>query len=177
MVNYKFRLAGSGLLTAIESYEASSAEATHTFTFTAIDFDDVSHLLLVIDGSTTAAQQLLLVFNADTSSLYYTDGTSTTGGAETLLDINAAASGEIFSASELYAANQYYLAYIIIGINKGATLDAPTAIINGSVYGRARQSITRLHADHADISSIEIKTSTSTWKIGTRMTLYKVARS
>jgi len=170
---------GGGVLSVIETYEASIAEGSHTFTFAGIDFDDDSELLLVYDLSATAAFSLLMRINGITALSYFVDGRRITGGAETLIDLNSLGSGQLQSSTIINGANSGATGRVKIGLIKAGTNDKPTwsaegsgsALAGGEVYSGL------LFVNMASITSIRIFTSTSTWQIGTRMTLYRLARA
>ncbi len=158
----------------IETHEALIPESTFTFSFPAIDFDDDSELVLVIDIGSTVALNLQLAINGISTLLYFTDGRRIKGGVETLIDLNQT-SFQISSSSILFAT-----AFITvqIGLSKAGTNDRPMIFTTAS-GGNAGNEVTNgaLASVTASISSLEVKTTTSTWRTGTRMSLYRVRRS
>ena len=169
--------APAGGLEVIEDYQATVAEGTKTFSFTAIDFEDVSQLILVIDGSPTATFQLQMQYDSEINT-YHNMGRSipwTDGGSPQINIIDSTDAFSILSGS--IGANAPFTNEIKITLSKNASINEPfanivttyanTQVVLGSVLG---------NNDTSDISSIKIFTSTSTWKIGTRMTLYKKNR-
>ncbi len=165
--------------TVLGDYEASVEEASHDFTFTAVDFDDDSKLVLIVDISAVLVLSLRMQINDDTSSNYFTDGRLIAGGVETLIDLNGKASFQILSTDILSAVNIGGFAEITIGLNKAGTSDRPIFISKGgSGSGPKSEDVSgTLNKAIANISSIKVTTSTSNWQIGTRMTLYKVSRT
>lgn len=170
---------GPSLWSVLGDYEAAIAEATHTFTFTAVDFDDDSELVLVIDGSATAAFSLLARINADSTNNYLVDGFRVASGVETLIDLNAQTSMDILNSALIAGANFTFWGTAKFGLMKGATSDFPICYSHmmGAFQAGLESKASRLGVDDTSITDITILTSTSTWKIGTRMTLYKVARA
>jgi len=168
--------AGGGLWTVLGDYEAASAEASHEFTFSSIDFDDISKLVLVIDGGSTAALALQLRINTIVTNTYYTDGRLIEGGTETIIDLNTQVAAQIISANLLDAAREFvgtidiYSSKTIGRCSMHSMMGSPTKLGNEVVSNILTDIISALTA-------VEVRTSTSTWKIGTRFTLYSVARA
>ncbi len=167
------------LWTVLGDYEAATAEASHNFNFSAVDFDNDSELVLVIDLGVTLALILQLRINADTSANYFTDGRIINGGVETLVDLGGIAAYQILSTTSLGAVNASGFAEVHIGLPKAGTQDRPLFYsFGGSGSGPVNESYAgSLNKTVSSITDVEVRTSTSTWQIGTRMTLYKVARS
>ena len=170
----------SGLWTVLGDYEATVAEGSHTFSFSAVDFDDDSELMLIIDLDPTAAFNLLLRVNGNSTSNYFVDGSRISVNAETLIDLNTQSSFQLASNSVFSLANREGFVIAHIGLTKaGTTTDVP--IIQSFAQGgpaTAHESAGgMLNVNTTSISSIVVLTSTSTWKIGSRMTLYKLARA
>ena len=160
------------LWTVLEDYEAGSAESSHSFSFSAVDFDDDAELVLIIDGVSTLALNLLLRMNNITTSNYFYDGRRITGGAETLLDTNTATSITIATNTLLDEANATMFIIIHINLSKGASsIDYPAIHCNAYGSRTVEEKISGIiNTDQTSISDIDILTSTSSWKIGTRMT-------
>ncbi len=171
MPNYKVR--SEGKVQVIETYKAASAEGSKTFSFPDISMDDVSKLILTLDGSTTGTLILKLTVNADTTSSYYSDGRNIAAGTETLINIDAAAYMQLFSAvgSDAFAGT---IEFQIVTAH--ATDQVFMNVVLHSPGGNDTQWHGLLLTANTVISSIEITTSTSTWKAGTRFTLYKLLR-
>jgi len=159
----------------IETYEASIAEGSKTFTFTEITFDDDSELVLVMDGAVTASLALEIAVNGDTTTNYFTDGRRISAGTETIIDINSAEFWTVASTSILGIANQNFFGNIRFMRSKALTLDRPNMISEFIGAGQEQVSC-QLTSVETGISSIEVNTSTSTWGIGTRFSLYRVRR-
>ena len=168
-----------GLWTVIGDHEATTAESSHNFNFTAVDFDDDSHLVLIIDIASTAALALRLRLNSVTTGDYDMDGRRITGGAETLLDQNSAAFHEIASATLLSGAGKASVLVIQIGLGKAGGGDRPQVHSHASSTASTVDELLsgQLNIAQTDLTDVTVLTSTSTWILGTRMTLYKVARA
>jgi len=169
-----------GAMEPLLDYEAAVAEGSHTFTLpSAIDFDDDSYLLLVIDLGSTASFALELGVNGITSATYHTDGFRIDAGTETIIDQNLVALWEIASVTMITAANRPIAAIITIQLNKAGPSDrvaissnaiSSVLAITETITGGFQTTST------ASITSLEVTASASTWQIGTRMTLYQVSR-
>ncbi len=169
MGNYKSR----GVVSVIETYEASIDEAVKTFTFSGINFNDISELYLIMDGSFDGAGNLMIAFNGITAN-YFTDGTSTVGGTITAIDLGTAASSRV---GVLDGVDDVFQCRIFIRLSKGAAADYIEGTTIGNFNGDNVVVTNRSVNDATEITSIEITTSANKWQAGTRFTLYKVSRS
>ena len=168
--------APSSLWSVLADYEATGNDATETLSFAAVDFDDDSLIIVVIDGDTNAALELQMRPNNLVGGSYYTDGHRLDAGVETLLDVNGQTSWPIVTATTLNAALEFH-AIITIQLNK-AGADRIWIVSECSVYQNGfERNIGHYIGGPTSLSSIVIKTSTSTWALGTRITVYKVARA
>ena len=169
---------GTEVLSVIETHEAAIAESTFTFSFSAINFDDDSELLLVIDASVTLLLELFLRINA-VSTGYYSDGRRITGGTETLIDNNNTAGYQIASSTLFAAVNDTGHAEIRIGLTKGGTFDR--VIFDGSIasgsLAMGEKKSGMVTGAISSLTDVVVLTTTSTWQVGTRMTLYRVRRA
>jgi len=162
---------------ALGDYEAATAENSHTFSFTAVDFDDDSMLVLVIDVVATASFILGMRLNTDATANYYNDGRQIIGGTETLLDINAQNEWEIADANLITVGNENTFAIIQLALHKGGTLDRGTMHAMVSTGSGQRVVDGFFDVNTSSLTDVEVLTSTSTWKTGSRITLYKVPRA
>ena len=170
---------GGALWSVLGTYECSSAEASKTFTFTAIDFDDDSALFLEVDGGVSASTNTLEIqVDGDTSSSYDGQTIQMLQGTQTLADITNQTSAVIAPAGLFAEANEGFFATVWIGLHKAGNQDRP--IINSTVITPAQRGSLEYFGccDTAlnDIESVTIL-SQANWQVGTRMTLYKVARA
>ena len=168
-----------GLWTVLGDYEATSAEGSHNFNFTAVDFDDDSKLVLVIDIGATLILNLQIRINTNSTANYYSDGRRIAGGSETLLDLNAQNEGQLVSSTLLGGANEAVIVFVEIGLSKAGSEDRvgiSSKAVGTSIQGNEVMSTTLVGA-LSSLTDVEVRTSTSTWQIGTRMTLYKVAKA
>ena len=159
------------------TYEALIAEASHVFNFPAVDFSNDSMLVLVVDGSATAALSLQLRINTDATGNYYTDGYRIRNAVETLIDLNLQNQAELANSAILTGggSNFHGTAYILLSAT--VATDA-TVIISQFAGDGAEQRVRGLfNVGSASITDVEVRTSVSTWLIGTRMTLYRVQRN
>ncbi len=102
MPNYKQR---QGVLTVIETHEATGIEADFTFTFDG-DFDKYSEFILVIDAAVTAVAEIRAQVNGITGSTYYTEGRTINGGTEVLIDLGGEASYLLMPTTMLASVNR-----------------------------------------------------------------------
>ena len=177
--NYKPSAGGSGLITSIGDYVAGSAEGSKEFTISGVDFDTHSYILVVFDGSITAAAAVLMQLNGQIGSDYRMDGRRLTAAVETLLENNAGTSHELCSNTLCSQADDSFVGEVKI-YHDQASGTIITSFI-GDAYGKTQQ-IDEHHSGCLNIAvtsltTIKILTSTSTWKTGTRISVYKVSRS
>jgi len=173
--------ASSALWSVLGTYECSSAEATKTFSFTAIDFDDDSCLFLEIDGGTSASTNTLEIqVDGDTSASYDGQTIQMLAGTQTLADIQNQTSAVIAPAALFAEANEGFFSTVWIGVHKAGNQDRP--MINAStVIPAQRGSLQFWGCSDTPVSEGYIESVTilsqANWQVGTRMTLYKVARA
>jgi len=162
----------------IETYEATVAENSHLFSFPAIDFDDFSELILVMDIVASASMSLSCRINADATANYDTHGKRIFAGADTFVNQTNATSG-LLCTSNVLGANQNFGNIVAhIGLPKGSTASSnhPSwTVYTSGDFGELEMLACVLTVDKSDISSIELRGS-SNWKIGSRATLYRVKR-
>jgi len=175
-----YQAAGGGLWEAIADYEATSAEASHTFTFTGVDFDDDSMLVLVLDGSITLGTfALQMTINGVGGGNYHGGGRRIQGGVETLLTFYSTDFFPIADTALFNSVNENFFGIIQIGLHKSGSQDRP--LIISEVVGGSQTGDDKIFGNVSDptgdIDEIVISTPATTWQIGTRMTLYKVARA
>lgn len=166
-------LIGREIWTVIETYEAALAEADHTFTFTGIDFDDDSKLVLNYDITGTLAFTLQLKINALVVG-YFFDGSSFSGGTETQLHSNA---GTDWPIGSVVGVNEETDGVAQIQLSKGGSLDRPTMVCHEAHTDGSRAFGGGINAAVTSITDIVLETSTSTWQAGSRATLYRVRRA
>ncbi len=109
-------------MSVLGDYEAASAEASKNFNFTAVDFDDDSHVRLVIDCHATLINALRIQLNSVTSGYSY-DGRRISAGTETLIDGNSQSGVEVASTSLLVSVNGAANIIVDIMLGKGNSSD------------------------------------------------------
>ncbi len=160
----------------METYETTTAEASHTFTFTPIDFDKVAFLFLEIDLAAGASLELRCQVDGETTG-YYADGRIISGGSETLIDDNNLGHWVLATTASFAVANDTIFIQANFGLTKAGTYDRPFINFLGSASRVPNwNKVGQLVQGIADIGSIKIFVSTGTWMVGTRMSLYSVAR-
>ncbi len=160
----------------IEDYKSTGAIPSKIFILNpAIDFDKISHLILIIDGENTASLELQLITNSLETSTYYRDGHSAIGGTIAGIDIGAEEYYPFATVNIITAADRTIHAEIHIYLPTGG-VNKPIYWSNASANGINETSNGFNSTAQTSLTEIEIQTSTSTMKTGTRMTLYKVLR-
>lgn len=162
----------------LDEYTAASAESTKTFTFSpALDNDTYSKIIIQVMYRGTAAQNLLCVWNGETGANYYGGGQRFTSSTLAYISISAASSLQVASSTILSGANadldgQIAMQWIRSNL---MTVDSKLGKLQTvgtfeQVFGYNDQS------NDATLSTLTIKTSTSTWAIGTKFSVYGVLR-
>jgi len=158
----------------IGEYIAASDEAEKTISFDAVDFTKDSKIVVDVMGKTTLAFTMQMRLNGVTAGDYNSDLARFTGGLTTAPDNFDNISTMVVFPSQINDAGGFFLGTIDVAIPEGAGADNP--IIKSDFAGTDGRSIGsgRLKQDHDSITSITLRTSTSTWKIGTKITVYRV---
>jgi len=160
----------------IETHEASGTESSHVFSFSAIDFDDDSYLILEFDGATSASLDLQLRFNTNATANYYTDGSVMVGGVQTLIDLNTQTAGRIMNTN----GGRGCFVLVKIFLIKAGVINSVMYRANGYFDGiptSENETGQLFNQQIASLTDVEIRTSTSTWTAETRITLYRVKRT
>jgi len=173
MPNYKSK----GTYELLDSYEATGVAATITLSWPAIDFNNVSYLELIFDGSVTLNLGLEVIFNGDTGTDYVQDGRQIRGGTETLLDLSGLAHWILLPDEHIDAVDDTFFGTMKLGITKGGNKQNVHVLINSTANSGSFITAGKNTDDTiTSISSITVTTSTSTWQVGTRMAVYKVKK-
>lgn len=161
----------------IETHEAIAPEASFTFSFPAIDFDDVAYLVLEIDGSATAALAIEVRINA-LATLYNNQGRRLAAGVETFINTTAQTAWQVATSSLITGATSGFNILCKIISFKGSPDNQPAIFADATGPVHANETMVGSQgASTTSITDVVVRTSASTWRIGTRMTLYKVKRS
>ncbi len=174
MPNYKARSNWQ----LIEEYIAPGAESNHVFTFSAIDFKTISHLVLIFRGGSTAALAIKLQIEGDETSAYYQDGRSQIAGTEALIDLSAVDHVVLLSATLNDAASRAVFIECKICVPPSG-LQYPSFQINAQSSGASQgHELTdaQLAVQKTSITTLKVFTSTSTWLVNTHISLYKVGQ-
>ena len=160
----------------IGKHEALVPESSFIFSFLAIDFDDDSQLVLVMDGSITAPLVIQLRINNNATANYFFDGRTIAGGIEIIIDGNVQTQMEISNTTLHSNVNEQFHGNVLIYLAKSGSLKVPTmqALMVGERGSQVMMG--KINANTPSITDVEVRTSTSTWQTGTRMTLYRVKR-
>jgi len=143
----------------------------------AIDFDNVSMLVLTFDGSFSAGGTLIVGIN-DLGSTYNTYGRRIIGGVETLINIQNTNGHRLATGSLITGANDIIQAICYIQLNKAGLFDETgfQSVANGvSVNGNEVFSGAQ-NSSISSINEVRIQLTAGGWNVGTRITLYKVSR-
>lgn len=170
-----------GSMVLLARHKAEIAESTKTFNLADIDLKNkYAYLLIKVRGQTTAALSLQMKVNNLAGSFYHSDGERNAGGTATQIDTNTATIHTILSAAILTGASSVFTTETIIeidpvgnylqGKSQGGQVTVGREIVDWG-YNIAG-AIT-----NSKITSVEILTSTSTWKAGTIIEIYGVRRN
>jgi len=175
----KWSTPSGALWSVIGNYEAEAEEATTTMSFTAVDFDDDSFLYLVLDGSATAVTTTLeLRYDDDSTANYHGTFRRQKASTETMGSFSGQDSAEIGSSNLFNATDHGFAGFAHISMNKSGSNNNIACI--SQLYGDNLNIIEwdwfQLDVVKSDISSLVILAA-SNWQVGTRFTLYKVARA
>jgi len=161
----------------IEDYESPSpADFNHTFTFSPVDFDNFSMLVLISEMSITAGSgQYTLIVNGIVTGNYFQDGRTIKAGVESFIDFNTEKFFRLATNSIIDNINIVVHNICYITLNKGGEVGF-SSFTNGIDKRASQISTGKLSVTQTDISSIRIGGRIRGLQTGTRATLYKVAR-
>ena len=164
--------AAPGKLELLDVHTATGTESTYTFTENE-DFDNYSNFIVIIQGGATAALQLQMIVNANETSNHHYSREYYTGGSITVTEVNDEDFYEVASTNIIAGTNSFY-GIIDIRLNDN---DEKYALYRANSCSYASVRWERYYGMNSgigtgDLSSIQIKTSTSTWIAGTRISIY-----
>jgi len=170
--------ASVGQYQLIETYKAPAAASTYTFSFAALTPDDISALVLIYSMSSDASLNLLMeVENIGGAGENETNINRLDSSANTPFQAADLTSVQLCSSTLLSADGQTANGYAYI-MNTDAGTKRPCC--TGSVSSQntaATEYFGSCSFVSKDVfSSIEVKTSTSTWKQDSLFSLYKILR-
>lgn len=168
--------ASGGLLSVLGTYVATSAEATHTFSFTPVDFEDDSLLILEFDGNTNTVMAINIRINGESGNVYLTDGTSVAGGTQTIIDYNNQPEGSLLSDAWQAGGGRAFCVVANISLSSGPSDNYPEILSRACMWEGEQTTRVNVSSNETSISSVQIL-STGDWEIGARATLYKLARA
>ena len=159
-------------LDLLDVHTATGTESTYTFT-QSLSFDNYSNFIVIVQGGATAALQLQLVINGNTTSNHHYNREYYTGGS---VAVTAVADEDFFelASTNIIAGTNAFYAIIEIEMNDN---DESYALMRSTSQAYAQLRWERYYGlqggiSTGDLSSITIKTSTSTWIAGTRICTY-----
>ncbi len=174
--NAKLAAAATGSLELLDSHKAVGTESTYTFTpGTALALADYSAIRVYIAGSSTASFELRCVINALGGTSYRSSGTRNSNGVNTGIATGTPAHLVLMSATMNNVA-QEYAGYLELQMNDagGDFLIGYSSI--GDENARREYYLQGRLSDVDTITSIEIKTSASTWATGSTIDIYGVQK-
>lgn len=161
------------------NYVAAIEEPSHVFNFPAVDFDDIAYLELEWDLSVTAAAIIRMRINTLATGTYFDDGLTSFGGV--LAPINLVSQTSWIIAPSIFMTG---VNHGVVGVTKIQHVNAGTqlryaanTLMNGcSLAGYGSIAHTNTTALGEDVlTDVEIFGSVD-WQIGTRATLWSIAR-
>jgi len=164
----------------IEEFEVIGvSQNSKTFTLSpAIDFDDVSMLVLISDFSLTAGSGAFTFIVNGITNGWFSDGRRILGGVETIIDVNGGSFTRLVTDLLLTSNNvpAHLIAYIQLNKGGANTRVGIQSFANGvGVNGNEVLSHTNTN-NITSISSIKVTGRIRNFDVGTRMSLYKVKR-
>ena len=170
---------GAGVMEVIGNYVAAVQESAIEFTLSpALTMSPDSYILCVLDGTVTNSTDIEMQVNQDSSANYFADGARIRAGVETLIDNNTTTEHTVATSLIVTGALPFF-AIIEIGLTQGAvggTDDSPRFFSRAQSDGYENLA-GRLDIESASITHVKFISSTFPWRVGTRITLYKVSRT
>ncbi len=180
MANYKnvgnYKPVSAGIWELIEDYSFTSNISTKTFSFTGVDFNSHSMLVLILDGKVTGAMDLYLKVGGKTADYFY-DGVRHQAGATTEIDAGSQAQIVIMSTAMLGGANATINGIIEIMQDRTSVQSIQVHSRMGSSDKEGFEILSSFQASSiASLAEIIVNVSANNISNG-RMTLYKVKRT
>lgn len=164
-----------GSMILLDSHVAAEAEATYTYTpAAALDIDDYAAVIVYITMSPTADLALQAIINAIGGTANYSYGWNSNGSALTNLSATGAAQLQL-SAATTTLNSDTVTGWLILQLNEAT----PTVQGAKSKIASSSREDTMHHfvvGAGTTITSIQIKTSTSTWKTASTIHIYGVRK-
>ncbi len=169
-----------GSWSVIGDYIAGVQESGKEFVISpAITFSDDSYIVAVFDGTVTNSTSIVMTVNQDTSSNYFRDGSSIVGGVESIIDSNSLANWNIASGSIITGSLPFFV-IIELGLTQGAVgaiPDGPRIFNRASSSAGYEHGAGFLNVEKASITHVTFNSLNFPWRVGSRITLYKVSRT
>ncbi len=164
-----------GTMELLDKYTTGATETDHTFTFPAETFDKTSELVLIMDGAATGALAVEIRINGLSTNQYFYDGSYIIAGAETLINGDSQDEWQVASASIITGANFVIKGQVHISLFLAGTFDRPSMTSHFQSDGNQTMGGSFAVAQ-TSITSVTVQVSTSSFIIGTRMSLYRIRR-
>ena len=159
-----------GAMVPLGRYSAKKAESTKTFNLAGVDIvDKYSKIIVQIDLQPSASLELQMTLNGIAS--YFQDGNSSIGGTQAAIDITQSTL-RLGSTSVITAVDQTTNCDVEISAMKGTSANLRIFWHLGTVTVGDESGSGGCAANPTTLDTIVIQTSTSTWKVGTVITVY-----
>jgi len=165
----------SDVLELLDKHVATGTEASYTFTpVGAINDTKYSYILVIVSLKQTAAFVTEMIVNASVGTTNHTTGRRFTGSGETDISIASAAHIQLLTVT---GSADHVFGEVKIFCPSYGTSDIYTYSTFCSGAGNRQDMCTsQTTGTHAEITSIKIETSTSTWIAGSTFAVYGVKR-
>ena len=160
----------------LAKHTAEVVESTFTFDLADIDLSKNGkyvEVIVKVEGKATASLALQVDINAAGGTNYQIHGTRSTTSADTHIDLITQAQIQLLSTT-IIPSTQNFMAELTMKVNPD---DILFGIFRGEVYDQGiERGVWGRLLSAAKVTSIEIKTSASTWRIGTTIEVYGVKK-
>lgn len=171
---------GGGAWSVIGNYKSTSLDASKTFSSLAVDFDDYSEVCVVCDMGNTANCDVEIRINGISSTKYFTDGWQIKDGTDTVIDRNSNTAWVIMPSALGQNNTWTAINHIQLSGVTGGGDNNPKCNTMGraeGLNGGAYMVTSGLRSVETNIDEIEVIANGTTFQIGSRITVYKVARA
>jgi len=171
---------GGGAWSVIGNYKSTSLDASKTFSSLAVDFDDYSEVVVVCDMANTANCDVEIRINAISSTKYFTDGWQIKDGTDTIIDRNSNTAWVIMPSALGQNNTWTCINHIqLSGVTGGGDNNPKCNTVGRAegLNGGAYMVTSGLRSVETNIDSVEVIANGTTFQVGSRITVYKVARA
>ena len=164
----------------IGSYKSTSLDASKTFSSLAVDFDAYSEVVVVCDMANTLNCDVQMQINGVSSSSYFTDGWQIKDGTDTIIDRNSNTAWVIMPSALGQNNTWTCINHIqLSGVTGGGDNNPKCNTVGRAegLNGGAYMVASGLRSVETNIDEIEVIANGTTFQVGSRITVYKVARA